>query len=58
VPTYDKHTDQFSVGVNWYLNYWVKFQSNVDIDQLKQPSTIGAVPQNYLVFEQRLQYRF
>jgi phosphate-selective porin OprO and OprP len=58
VPTYNMHTDQFSFGVNWYLNYWVRFQSNVDIDRLKQPSTIGAVPQNYVVFEQRLQYRF
>lgn len=58
VPTYDRHTDQFSFGVNWYLNYWVKFQSNVDFDRLKDPSTIGAVPQNYFVFEQRLQYRF
>jgi phosphate-selective porin len=58
VPTYDLHTDQFSFGVNWYLNYWVKFQSNLDIDRLKQPSTIGATPQNYFVFEQRLQYRF
>ena len=58
VPGYDLHTDQFSFGVNWYLNYWVRFQSNVDIDRLKQPSTIGAVPQNYFVFEQRLQYRF
>jgi hypothetical protein len=25
---------------------------------LKDPSTIGATPQNYLVFIQRLQYRF
>jgi len=25
---------------------------------LKDPSTIGAVPQTYLVFLQRLQYRF
>jgi phosphate-selective porin OprO/OprP len=58
VPTYDRHTDQFSFGVSWYLNYWVRFQSNVDIDRLKQPSTIGATPQNYFVFEQRLQYRF
>jgi phosphate-selective porin len=58
VPTYNMHTDQFSVGVNWYLNYWVRFQSNVNINRLKDPSTIGAVPQNYLVFEQRLQYRF
>jgi phosphate-selective porin OprO and OprP len=58
VPTYNRHTDQFTVGVNWYLNYWVRFQSNVDINQLKDPSTIGAVPQNYLVFQQRLQFRF
>jgi phosphate-selective porin OprO/OprP len=58
VPAFDQHTDQFSVGVNWYLNYWVRFQSNISIDQLKQPSTIGATPQNYFVFEQRLQYRF
>ena len=58
VPAYDQHTDQFSFGLSWYLNYWVRFQSNVSVDRLKQPSTIGAVPQNYLVFLQRLQYRF
>ena len=58
VPTYNRHTDEFSFGVNWYLNYWVRFQSNLSIDRLKQPSTIGATPQNYYVFEQRLQYRF
>ena len=58
VPTWDMHTDQFTVGVNWYLNYWVRFQANVDIDRLRQPSTIGVLPQNYFVFVQRLQYRF
>ncbi len=58
VPTYNRHTDEFSFGVNWYLNYWVRFQSNISIDRLKDPSTIGATPQNYYVFEQRLQYRF
>ena len=58
VPTFDMHTDEFSVGINWYLNYWVRYQTNVSIDRLKQPSTIGVTPQNYLVFEQRLQYRF
>jgi phosphate-selective porin len=58
VPGWDMHTDQFTFGVNWYLNYWVRFQTNVNIDRLKDPSTIGALPQNYLVFEQRLQYRF
>jgi phosphate-selective porin OprO and OprP len=58
VPTYNYHTDQFTVGVNWYLNYWVKFQTNLDIDRLKDVSTIGVVPQNYYVFIQRLQFRF
>src|SRR6516162_5487039 len=58
LPTFNRHTDQFTVGVNWYLNYWVRFQSNIDINRLKDPSTIGAVPQTYLVFLQRLQYRF
>jgi len=58
VPTFNQHTDQFTFGVNWYLNYWVRFQSNLDIDRLKQPDTIGIAHQNYYVFEQRLQYRF
>lgn len=58
VETFNRHTDEFSVGVNWYLNYWVRFQSNMSVDRLKDPSTIGATPQNYYVFEQRLQYRF
>jgi phosphate-selective porin OprO and OprP len=58
VPTFNYHTDQFTFGVNWYLNYWVKFQSNVNIDRLKDVSTIGVVPQNYAVFVQRLQFRF
>jgi phosphate-selective porin len=58
VPAYDMHSDQFSFGVNWYPNYWMRFQSSVDIDRLKDPSTIGAVPQNYFVWEEQLQYRF
>ena len=58
VPTFNRHTDEFGFGVNWYLNYWVRFQSNVSVDRLKDPSTIGAAPQNYVVFIERLQYRF
>ena len=58
VPAFDFHTDEFTFGLNWYPNYWVRFQSNLSYDRLKQPSTIGAVPQNYYVWEQRLQYRF
>ena len=58
VPTFNMHTDQFTVGLNWYLNYWVRFQTNVNVDRLKDPSTIGAIRQNYVVVEERLQYRF
>jgi phosphate-selective porin len=58
VPGYSQKTDQFSAGLNWYLNYWVRYQTTVDVDRLKDPSTIGAVPQTYLVFEQRIQFRF
>jgi phosphate-selective porin len=58
VPTFDYHTDEFTVGANWYPNYWVKYQINLGIDQLKDPSTIGAVPQNYYVISQELQFRF
>jgi phosphate-selective porin len=58
VPTFDYHTSEYTVGVNWYPNYWVKYVFNLGIDQLKDPSTIGALPQNYYVVMQRLQFRF
>ena len=58
VPTYDFHTDEITLGLNWYPNYWVKYQVNVGIDQLHQPSTTGQVPQNFFVVLQRLGFRF
>jgi len=58
VPTYDYHTREYTIGINWYPNYWVRYMVNAAIDQLKEPSTIGAVPQNYYVVMQRLQFRF
>ena len=58
VPTFNYHTDEFTFGVTWYPNYWVKYQVNLGIDQLKEPSTIGAEPQNYYVVLQQLQFRF
>ena len=58
VPAYDFHTDQITFGVNWYLNYWVKYQFNVNIDQLKQPSVTGQEPQNFFGLMQELQFRF
>ncbi|MGA8503161.1 MAG: porin [Candidatus Sulfotelmatobacter sp.] len=58
VPGFNYHTDEFTFGVTWYPNYWVKYQVNLGVDQLKDPSTIGAVPQNYYVVSQELQFRF
>lgn len=58
VSQYDYHTDQFTFGINWYLNYWVKYQFNVNIDRLKQPSTTGQLPQDFTVLMQELQFRF
>ncbi|MGA7220374.1 MAG: porin [Candidatus Sulfotelmatobacter sp.] len=58
VPTFDYHTDEITMGLTWFPNYWVKYSINLGIDQLKDPSTIGAVPQNYYVVLQQLQFRF
>jgi phosphate-selective porin len=58
VPGFNDHTFEYTAGVNWYPNYWVKYVLNVGIDQLKEPSVIGQEPQNYYVIEQRLQFRF
>lgn len=58
VPTFDYHTFEYTAGINWYPNYWVRYSVNLGIDQLKDPSTIGTVPQNFYVVLQRLQFRF
>jgi len=58
VPQYNRHTDEITFGINWYMNYWVKYQFNVNIDQLHQPSTTGQLPQNFYVLTQELQFRF
>jgi len=44
VPQYNYHTDEITFGVNWYLNYWIKYKFNVNIDQLHQPSVTGQLP--------------
>lgn len=58
VTTFNDHTDEYTVGVNWYLNNWVKYMANFNIERLKQPSTSGQVPGTYFVFLNRLQFRF
>jgi len=58
VPTFQNHADSFTGGLNWYLNYWIKYQANFGVDRLAHPSTTGQIPQNFFVFLQRLQVRF
>jgi phosphate-selective porin OprO and OprP len=58
VTTFIDHTDEFTFGVNWYLNYWVKYQFNIAVDRLKEPSVLGQLPQDYIVFLNRIQFRF
>jgi phosphate-selective porin OprO/OprP len=58
VSAFNDHTDEFTFGLNWYPNYWVKYVVNVGIDQLREPSVIGQEPGNFYVVTQRLQFRF
>jgi len=58
IPTFKNNTDQITVGVHWYLNYWVIYKVDLDIDQLRQPSVEGFLPQNYFVVVQQVQIRF
>src|SRR6202167_255328 len=57
-PGFADHTDQFTFGVNWYLNYWVLVKSEVNLDRLREPSVQGILPHNYYVFLETLQFRF
>ena len=58
VPTFTDHTSQITAGLNWYLNYWVLAKTDLNIDQLKNPSVQGILPRNYFVFAEGLQFRF
>jgi phosphate-selective porin len=57
-PGFIDRTDQFTFGVNWYLNYWVLVKSEVNLDRLQEPSVQGILPHNYYVFLETLQFRF
>jgi Phosphate-selective porin O and P len=58
VPTYSDHTNQITAGLNWYLNYWVMVRSDLNINQLVNPSVQGILPRNYFVFLEGIQFRF
>ena len=58
VPTFTDHTNQITAGLNWYLNYWVLVRTDLNIDQLKNPSVQGILPRNYFGFLEGIQFRF
>jgi hypothetical protein len=58
VPAFSDHTNEITAGLNWYLNYWVLVKSDLNIDQLKNPSVQGILPRNYFVFSEGVQFRF
>jgi phosphate-selective porin len=58
VAPFSAHMDQFSMGANWYINYWVLLKLDFNIDRLRNPSVQGILPQNYFVALQGLQFRF
>jgi phosphate-selective porin len=57
-PLQSDHTEQWTLGVNWYLNYWVLVKTDLNINQLKDPSVQGILPRNYFVFIEGIQFRF
>jgi phosphate-selective porin len=57
-PAQSDVTDEFTFGFNWYLNYWVVLKTDVNIDRLKDPSVLGILPRNYVVYIETLQFRF
>jgi phosphate-selective porin len=57
-PLQSDHTEQWSLGVNWYLNYWVLVKSDLNINQLHDPSVQGILPRNYFVVIEGIQFRF
>jgi len=57
-PLFSDHTEQFSSGINWYLNYWVLLKLDFNVDRLVNPSVQGILRQNYFVALQGVQFRF
>ncbi len=58
LPGANAHTDQFTTGINWYPNYWIRYMLDFSVDRAKDPTTANVLPQTFFVVLQRLQFRF
>ena len=58
--TQRNRVDQFSSGINWYPNYFVRYMVDFNVERLKNPtvSTPSLLPQTFLSVLQRVQFRF
>lgn len=52
--------DQFSTGVNWYLNSYMRYMFDFNVERIKNPvsSPVPLAPQSFLSILQRIQFRF
>ncbi len=59
--TQENRVDEFSVGINWYPSYFVRYMLDFNVDRVKNPAIANPVvrpPQRSLAVLQRLQFRF
>jgi phosphate-selective porin OprO/OprP len=59
--TLENRVDQFSQGINWYPNYFIRYMVDFNVERLKNPTVglpIVLQPQTFLAVLQRVQVRF
>ena len=49
---------EFTIGLNWYLNAWVRMQFNYEHDMFGQPVLLGSTAANELQSQDSLFTRF
>jgi phosphate-selective porin len=56
----ENRVDEFSSGINWYPNSFVRYMIDFNVERLKNPvsSPVALAPQTFLSVIQRVQFRF
>jgi len=58
-PNIANSVDELSAGLNWYPTNLVRYALDFNLYRVKDAATVGgAVPQNFLVVLQRVQFKF